>query len=69
MLTRVIPTVLKRFSTASKLFISEVPTFTQIDALNQHFDEKRANFSAVYFRSSWNPECTEADRDIARLKK
>ena len=54
-----------RFTT--RFLYSNLKSFTSLEELNSHLNKERYTHTLVYFRSSWNPQCEQADQQLNNL--
>lgn len=52
---------------ATRYLYSNLHSFNSLESLNQHLLQHKYTHTLVYFRASWNPQCTIADQQLQRL--
>ena len=46
-----------------KRFYSNFKTFDNLEIMNEYLTMHKLPMTVVYFRSKWNPQCDQADKD------
>ena len=49
------------------VFYSNFKTFDNLEIMNEYLTMHKLPMTVVYFRSKWNPQCDQADKDAQKL--